>query len=84
MYDLIGDIHGHADALERLLTKLGYAPRRGCYRHPERQAIFLGDFIDRGPNDLPPFNVSISGAGLAGGRTAGRSIDPAPASATAF
>jgi hypothetical protein len=24
MYDLIGDIHGHADALERLLARLGY------------------------------------------------------------
>jgi len=22
-YDIIGDIHGHADALERLLRKLG-------------------------------------------------------------
>lgn len=49
MYDLIGDIHGHADALQRLLTSLGYARERGVYRHPERQAIFLGDFIDRGP-----------------------------------
>lgn len=49
MYDLIGDIHGHADALERLLQQLGYARQKGIYRHPERQAIFLGDFIDRGP-----------------------------------
>ncbi len=24
MYDLIGDIHGHADELEQLLQKLGY------------------------------------------------------------
>lgn len=54
MYDLIGDIHGHADELVRLLEKLGYARSRGAgstgaYRHPERQVIFLGDFIDRGP-----------------------------------
>ena len=49
MYDLIGDIHGHADALQQLLGKLGYAKHKGVYRHPERQAIFLGDFIDRGP-----------------------------------
>ena len=49
MYDLIGDIHGHADALERLLGKLGYARAKGAYRHPDRQVIFLGDFIDRGP-----------------------------------
>jgi hypothetical protein len=49
MYDLIGDIHGHARALERLLTKLGYGHARGAWRHPERRAVFLGDFIDRGP-----------------------------------
>ena len=49
MYDLIGDIHGHADALQQLLAKLGYAKKKGVYRHPDRQAIFLGDFIDRGP-----------------------------------
>jgi len=49
MYDLIGDIHGHADALEQLLTTLGYSRHQGVYRHPDRQVIFLGDFIDRGP-----------------------------------
>jgi hypothetical protein len=49
MYDLIGDIHGYADALRRLLTKLGYSRQNGVYRHPDRQVIFLGDFIDRGP-----------------------------------
>jgi len=49
VYDVIGDIHGHAGALERLLAELGYAQRGGTWRHPERTAIFLGDFIDRGP-----------------------------------
>ena len=49
MHDLIGDIHGHADALQQLLGNLGYTRQNGVYRHPERQAIFLGDFIDRGP-----------------------------------
>ena len=49
MYDLIGDIHGHADELEHLLNTLGYANINGSYRHPERQVIFLGDLIDRGP-----------------------------------
>ena len=48
MHDLIGDIHGHADALQRLLAKLGYSKQNGVYRHPKRTAIFLGDFIDRG------------------------------------
>jgi hypothetical protein len=47
--DLVGDIHGHAAALERLLRQLGYSRQNGAYRHPERQVIFPGDFIDRGP-----------------------------------
>jgi hypothetical protein len=33
-----------------LLKKLGYLESNGVYRNSERQAIFLGDFIDRGPN----------------------------------
>ena len=48
-YDIIGDIHGHGDQLIALLEKLGYRWAGGYYRHPERIAIFLGDFIDRGP-----------------------------------
>ena len=49
-YDIIGDIHGHADALEQLLQKMGYSRRGGVYSHPEgRQVLFVGDFIDRGP-----------------------------------
>src|SRR5436190_11817384 len=49
MYDLIGDIHGHADELVQLLESLGYWKAQGAYGHPERKVIFLGDFIDRGP-----------------------------------
>ena len=48
-YDIIGDIHGHADKLEALLQKLGYRNTEGAWRHSEKQAIFVGDFIDRGP-----------------------------------
>ncbi len=49
MYDLIGDIHGHADELVKLLKVLGYQKTQSVYEHPERKVIFLGDFIDRGP-----------------------------------
>lgn len=49
MYDLIGDIHGHADELSQLLKLLGYEKVQGSYRYPDRKVIFLGDFIDRGP-----------------------------------
>ena len=49
-YDLIGDVHGCAQSLERLLQVLGYQKIAGSYRHPkQRQVIFLGDIVDRGP-----------------------------------
>ena len=48
-YDLIGDIHGCAQTLERLLETLGYKKRSGVWQHAYRQALFLGDLIDRGP-----------------------------------
>jgi hypothetical protein len=53
-HDVIGDIHGHADKLSALLTQLGYRQRNGAWRHsdPDRTAIFVGDFIDRGPGQL--------------------------------
>lgn len=51
-YDIIGDIHGHADALIALLADIGYQNTGGAWRHPERQALFVGDFIDRGPKQL--------------------------------
>lgn len=49
MYDIIGDVHGHADRLEALLSKMGYAEKDGVWQHPERTLISVGDLIDRGP-----------------------------------
>ncbi|MCB1078236.1 MAG: metallophosphoesterase, partial [Verrucomicrobiae bacterium] len=49
-YDVIGDIHGFAAPLRKLLEELGYQMEDGAYRHEAgRQVVFLGDFIDRGP-----------------------------------
>ncbi len=57
-FDLIGDVHGCAGELERLLHRLGYEVRyEGVagsrdyrIRHPEgRKAVLLGDLVDRGP-----------------------------------
>ncbi len=56
-YDVIGDVHGHADALVGLLRQMGYAERTGAWRHPERQAIFVGDLIDRGPQQLETVDI---------------------------
>jgi len=49
IYDVIGDIHGHAEELRRLLAQLGYEERNGAYSAEQRKAVFVGDFIDRGP-----------------------------------
>ncbi|PID45542.1 MAG: metallophosphoesterase [Proteobacteria bacterium] len=51
-YDIIGDIHGYYDTLISLFEILGYEYRDGCYRHPSRKAVFVGDFIDRGPKQI--------------------------------
>ena len=49
-YDFIGDIHGHAHILERILLKLGYQSEGNSYvaSDRERKVVFLGDYIDRG------------------------------------
>lgn len=49
-FDLIGDIHGFQAPLEALLRAMGYAHEDGAYHHPKRRVIFLGDLIDRGPD----------------------------------
>lgn len=48
-YDLIGDVHGCAFTLARLLERMGYRREGGVYRHRDRRVIFLGDVVDRGP-----------------------------------
>lgn len=48
--DLVGDIHGEIEALERLLALLGYRPDGS---HPEgRRLLFLGDLVDRGSDSI--------------------------------
>ena len=48
-YDLIGDVHGCAVTLGRLLERMGYHKIGGVYQHDKRRAIFVGDIVDRGP-----------------------------------
>lgn len=57
MYDLIGDVHGYATALKNLLTKLGYSFNGSFWQHPSRKVIFLGDFIDRGGEQVEAVQI---------------------------
>ncbi len=51
--DIIPDIHGQADKLRVALKNLGWQRNGTTWLHPEpdRQIVFLGDFIDRGPEN---------------------------------
>ena len=59
MYDIIPDIHGQADMLKGALNNLGYGYRNGAWRHtdPMRKCVFLGDYIDRGPNNVEVIDI---------------------------
>lgn len=58
MYDVIGDVHGQGEKLRALLSRLGYEERAGVWRAPPgRQAIFVGDLIDRGPEQLAVLRI---------------------------
>ncbi|MEU4197646.1 polynucleotide kinase-phosphatase [Kribbella sp. NPDC026611] len=55
-FDIVGDVHGCRPELEQLLADLGYTLTRDDLGrpidavHPERQAVFVGDLVDRGPD----------------------------------
>ena len=59
-FDIIGDIHGCADELEKLLVQLGYQRADGgwSYVHPDgRRPVFLGDVVDRGPRVVDAYRI---------------------------
>jgi hypothetical protein len=52
-YDVIGDVHGQDGKLEQLLQRMGYVAHGRGYKAPQgRQAVFLGDLIDRGSGQV--------------------------------
>lgn len=58
-FDVIGDVHGQGGKLERLLDRMGYVPEGRGYRGPvDRQVVFLGDLIDRGPNQVRVLEIA--------------------------
>jgi hypothetical protein len=66
LLDIIGDVHGCADELERLLARLGY--RDTPAGHPAgRQLVFVGDLVNRGPDSARSLErvMGLCRAGLA-------------------
>lgn len=52
-YDIIGDVHGHAEELVQLLSIFGYHEKENGFVHPNgNQALFVGDLINRGPDSI--------------------------------
>jgi len=63
--DIIGDIHGEYEALTALLEILGYSDNG---HHPQnRQLVFAGDLVDRGPDSPAVMEkvISLVEAGVA-------------------
>lgn len=56
---VVGDSHGQSDALKDLLDLMGRMVTPG----KERNLVFLGDFIDRGPDSLGCLDVAFNEAG---------------------
>ena len=52
-FDIIPDIHGQSAKLDAALAGLGWKRSALGWIHPDpdRQIVFLGDFIDRGPDN---------------------------------
>jgi protein phosphatase len=67
-FDIIGDIHGCADELQALLTKLGYrvtwsddgVRKVSVTPPPGRKAILVGDLVSRGPNTPDVLRIAMS------------------------
>lgn len=57
--DIFPDIHGQAEKLRVALRNLGWRRNGTTWLHsePDRQIVFLGDFIDRGPENASVIRI---------------------------
>jgi serine/threonine protein phosphatase 1 len=58
----VGDLHGRPDLLQALLDEAALEPRR----RERRVLIFLGDLVDRGPDNLGAVDLAIGAGALIG------------------
>ncbi len=67
-FDVIGDVHGCADELERLIAQLGYelswdgdGDRVASIKAPHgRKLVFVGDLVDRGPRTPDVIRIAMA------------------------
>lgn len=62
--DVIGDVHGQADALDDVLAALGYEGELGTdhFGHRDgRLPVFVGDLVDKGPANIPVLRSVLAG-----------------------
>jgi protein phosphatase len=67
-FDVIGDVHGCADELERLIAELGYevswegdGDRVARITAPHgRKLVFVGDLVDRGPRTPDVIRIAMA------------------------
>ena len=68
-FDIIGDVHGCAEELERLIQQLGYelewdqdGPSRSARIHAPhgRKLVFVGDLVDRGPRSPDAVRIAMA------------------------
>jgi serine/threonine protein phosphatase 1 len=57
---IIGDIHGQADLLERLLANIE-SRHNWKYSGKKAKLVYLGDYIDRGPNSAGVIDLVMKG-----------------------
>ena len=71
--DIIGDIHGYADKLVGLLHQLGYKHNGQHFVPPiGHRALFIGDLIDRGSQQLATLEIVLRSSPMASMRQVSR------------
>jgi len=56
----VGDIHGRADLLSRLLAEI--ATDAKCRGPAQNRLVYLGDYVDRGPDSADVIDLVLDGA----------------------
>jgi protein phosphatase len=56
-YLIVGDLHGDSDSLEKLISIVNF---RKHLEDKSNKVVFLGDYVDRGPNQLETLEYALN------------------------